>query len=94
MDTGNSMSLDNIKIEFLDVTPPGLDGDYNENDILDAADYTVWRDAYEVGGTIPNGNRYATGGIAEATDFLYWRAHFGETAGAGAGGLASCLGCS
>jgi hypothetical protein len=27
----------------------GLAGDYNENDVIDAADYVVWRDAMTAG---------------------------------------------
>ena len=59
----------------------GLAGDYNGNGVIDAADYTVWRDALEVGGTIPND---PTGGVAEPEDFDYWRSHFGDSAGNGA----------
>ena len=64
----------------------GLDGDYNENGIIDAADYTVWRD--NLGSTIPND---PTGGVATEADYDYWKAHFGETAGAGSGSGASAV---
>jgi len=61
----------------------GLLGDYNNDDILDAADYTVWRDALTAGATfLPND---PTPGSVDESDFLYWRAHFGELLGSGSG---------
>lgn len=73
-----------VRIESLSV---GLAGDYNDNGEVDAADYTVWRDAMEGGGTLLNDLTPAT---VDEDDFLYWRAHFGETAplGSGAGSAA------
>jgi hypothetical protein len=51
-------------------------GDYNENGVVDAADYTVWRDTLTAGGTeLPND---PTPGTVDESDFLYWRSHFGE----------------
>jgi hypothetical protein len=44
-------------------------GDYNRNNVVDAADYVVWRKGL---GTTYNQN-----------DFTVWRAHFGQTAGSG-----------
>jgi PEP-CTERM motif len=59
-----------------------LFGDYNENDVIDAADYTVWRDAMTAAsGSLPND---PTPGTVDESDFLYWRSHFGQTLGAGA----------
>jgi hypothetical protein len=69
------IGLDSVIIE-------GLYGDYNDDGIVDAADYTVWRD--NLGGVIPND---PTGGVATEADYDYWKAHFGETA-PGAGALA------
>lgn len=60
------------------VEPPGLDGDYNQNGVIDAADYAVWRD--NVGGSIPNDH---TPGLVNDADYAYWRAHFGDTLGSG-----------
>ncbi len=54
--------------EFLNGT--GLPGDYNGNGVVDAADYVVWRDGL--------GTSYTP------AHFDVWRAHFGESAGAGA----------
>lgn len=65
----------------------GLLGDYNEDNVVNAADYTVWRDAMTAGATgMPND---PTPDVVDESDFLNWRDHFGETAGSGSGqGLA------
>jgi len=64
------------------VAPSGLMGDYNNNDVIDAADYTAWRDAMTGGGALTND---PTPGTVDESDFTYWRAHFGEVLGSGAG---------
>jgi hypothetical protein len=63
--------------------PLVVQGDYNGNGTIDAADYTVWRDALTAGSsTLLND---PTPGTVDESDFLYWREHFGETMGSGAG---------
>jgi autotransporter-associated beta strand protein len=57
---------------LITLTPVGLAGDYNGNGVVDAADYVVWRQ-----------NPGAHGGDPAGYDT--WRAHFGNTVGAGAG---------
>ncbi len=79
-------SFNGMDVAVSEPTVEGLLGDYNENNVLDAADYTVWRDALAVGGTIPND---PTGGIATQDDYDYWKAHFGATLGSGAGAIAT-----
>ena len=76
---GNDVVLIGNRSETL----PGLFGDYNENDEIDAADYTVWRDALTAGSSVLAND--STPGTVDESDFLYWRNHFGETLGAGAG---------
>jgi hypothetical protein len=58
--------------------PAGIPGDYNENGVVDAADYVLWRDHLESGITLPNDS---TAGVA-ADDYDRWRANFGRSAGA------------
>jgi pullulanase len=59
--------------------PVTLLGDYNQDGVVDAADYTTWRDVVETGSTtLPND---PTPGTVDQSDFEYWRAHFGETVG-------------
>jgi hypothetical protein len=65
-------------------TPAGVAGDYNNNGIVDAADYTVWRD--HLGQTFSLPNRDAgNSGAVNASDYSYWVSHFGQHSGAGAG---------
>ena len=59
----------------------GVPGDYNNNGVVDAADYVLWRN----GGPLQND---ATPGV-QPGDYDVWRAHFGQTAGSGAGGSAN-----
>lgn len=47
-----------------------LAGDFNHDDFVDAADYTVWRDGLNAGFT--------------ATDYLLWKDHYGEASTIGA----------
>jgi hypothetical protein len=70
---------------------PMLLGDYNGDGTVNAADYSVWRDAMTEAETDLLND--PTPGLVDETDFAYWRAHFGETLGGGAGlpGAASRL---
>lgn len=66
--------------------PLELLGDYNDNGIVDAADYTLWRDSLDTATFLPNDQ---TPGSVDASDYEVWKNNFGETltmAGAGATG--------
>ena len=57
-----------------------LSGDYNQNGIVDAADYVVWRKSVSQMGT----NLAADGndnGQIDPGDYDVWRSHFGQAAG-------------
>jgi hypothetical protein len=56
---------------------PGLPGDFNDDNRVNAADYVVWRNGL--------GTTYTP------ADYIDWRKHFGQTAAAG-GGIESNLG--
>jgi fibronectin-binding autotransporter adhesin len=62
--------------------PVGVPGDYNQNGIVDAADYVVWRK------NIGPGSLQNEGGISPGTvdsaDYSFWRSRFGAASGAGA----------
>jgi hypothetical protein len=65
--------------------PNVLPGDYNSDNIVDAVDYTVWRD--RLGQSITLANEHpaaATPGVVDAEDYAFWTANFGQTGGAGA----------
>jgi hypothetical protein len=70
----------------LSLAAPFLTGDYNHNGIVDAGDYTVWRDKFGSTGLAlaadGDGN-----GIVDAGDYSVWKANYGMTSpGGGAGG--------
>jgi hypothetical protein len=67
----------------------GLAGDYNRNGIVDAADYTVWRDtlgqpASAYSGADGNGNA-----TIDAGDYTVWSGNFGDAIGGGGAGANS-----
>lgn len=69
--------------------PQAIPGDYNEDQIVDAADYTVWRDNRGQFYALANENPAAiTEGFVDQEDYDYWRANFGGTGGANGGGSA------
>jgi hypothetical protein len=59
----------------------GLPGDYNQDGVVDAADYVLWRSQLGSGTSLPNDD---TAGVGN-DDYTRWRAHFGQTGGSGAG---------
>jgi hypothetical protein len=68
-----------------------LPGDYNRDGVVDAADYTIWRDT--LGSTIDlraNGdNTGASAGVIDQADYAFWKSRFGNRVGSGAGGAAA-----
>jgi hypothetical protein len=65
---------------------PSVPGDYNDDNIVDAADYTVWRDHFGQNFVLPNEVPDVTPGVVTVEDYNEWRARFGnslEAAGAG-----------
>jgi predicted outer membrane repeat protein len=72
-----------IDIGAVESQPSPLPGDYNFNGIVDAADYSVWRDtlgsttdlrADSSGPTVGTPN-----GIVDQADYDFWKSHFGNT---------------
>ena len=62
----------------------GVAGDFNGNGVVDAADYTVWRDhlgAADESSLMGNGD--GMNGV-DAGDYNLWKTNFGMTAGSGA----------
>jgi hypothetical protein len=97
---GNTIlwSIENIKgIEYAMFTPQiaqahivasylvSLPGDYNANGIVDAADYTVWRDNLGSAISLPNDD---TAGVG-LDDFSRWKTNFGQTVDSGSGANAN-----
>jgi autotransporter-associated beta strand protein len=59
----------------------GVPGDYNNNGVVDGADYVLWR----AGG--PLQNEVDNVGVVNQQDYVEWRARFGNTSGSGSGTL-------
>jgi hypothetical protein len=62
--------------------PMGVPGDYNQNGIVDAADYVVWRKNVGPGSLQNEGG--ISPGFVDGADYNFWRSRFGATSGAGA----------
>jgi hypothetical protein len=63
---------------------PQLPGDYNLDGRVDAADYSVWRDALGATGLVPyNGADGDGDGTIDQDDYAVWKANFGRTLEAG-----------
>jgi hypothetical protein len=77
--------LDAVRLANL-MPAMGLDGDYNENGAVDAADYTLWRNNLGMSITLPN--EAATPGMVTQDDYDVWRANFGASSQGLAGATA------
>jgi hypothetical protein len=57
-----------------------LAGDYNDDGVVDAADYVVWRNNLNGSISLPND---PTPGSVSAADYQVWKSNFGATGGGG-----------
>ena len=57
---------------------PAVEGDYNNNGVVDAADYVLWRN----GGPLQND---PTPGVQDPEDYTFWRSRFGADTPIGPG---------
>lgn len=69
--------------EVMLLTAESLSGDYSADGIVDAADYTVWRDNLGAEALLNRGVGI-TGPVGDA-DYQIWKAHFGQSLGIGIG---------
>jgi hypothetical protein len=79
---GNLGYLNDMQIEA--VAAPGVDGDYNDDGAVDAADYVVWRKYQGTTTVLPND---PDGGTIDNRQYMTWRENFGA-GGGGSGGSA------
>ncbi len=77
-DTGVLTGLAGDFAPFLDFTvaSTGVLGDYNDNGIVDSADFTVWRN--RLGETFLT-NEGVSPNVVDIADYLYWVERFGAT---------------
>jgi hypothetical protein len=71
---------------YLTVGPSGIAGDYNNNGVVDAADYVVWRKNAGTNNTLPNNPAPGTIGQQQ---YDQWRANFGKPITGGTGLVSS-----
>ena len=64
----------------------GVRSHYNNNGVVDSADYVMWRANQGTNHALPND---AIGGTIGSAQLDQWRTHFGQTAGSGSGALVS-----
>lgn len=85
MNTPAYVAIDNLTLSMPDAPPAGgLPGDYNRDDRVDAADYTLWRDTLDALVDEPGAGADGDGsGRVDAGDYTVWRNGFGAEAGAG-----------
>jgi hypothetical protein len=65
------------------VASAGLPGDYNNNGVVDAADYTFWRERLGQNIALPNKDPNDTDNMVTQAEYSFWRSHFGTSLGAG-----------
>src|SRR5262249_12999000 len=64
-------------------------GDYNQNGVVDAADYTRWRDTLGQTGIAPSSGADGDGdGAIDSDDYNVWKNHFGNGQAAAAASAA------
>lgn len=70
-------------------TPGGLPGDFNGDSVVDAVDYTVWRN--HLGDTDESAlNNNGDGGGVTVDDYTWWKDRYGDVSmGSGAGSIAA-----
>ena len=77
------LKLVDVDSVVLSVLGGGLDGDYNGDGFVTAADYTVWRDNLGAGDESSlNGNGDGMNGV-DLGDYALWKTNFGAPNGSG-----------
>jgi hypothetical protein len=73
-------------IGAFEVQPAGLPGDYNQNNVVDAADYVLWRKTLGTTGVPAFSGADGDGDtIIDQDDYNVWRQNFGNTLPPGTG---------
>lgn len=88
--SASTIHIDNVRL-FTPVV--GLPGDYNGDEVVNAADYTIWRDTLSSTTDLRADGSGPTAGVPDGVidlfDYDYWKANFGaEGSGTGSGSLA------
>jgi len=73
--TNSQGEVYNARVEYVGAAP-GIGGDYNNDGVVNAADYTVWRDNLGANVTLPNDS---TPGSVTSADYAVWSGNYGKT---------------
>jgi hypothetical protein len=71
-------------VELQTVPPPPLLGDYNGNEVVDAADYVAWRNSLNTAVPQYTGADGSGNSTIDAADYTVWRQNFGNVLPIGA----------
>lgn len=89
---GAFTSLNQATWELLvasDLEPPiGLPGDYNDDGVVNAADYVVWRDSLGANSLLNEGEGVSPG-VVDGDDYNFWVTQFGNGSGGGSASAAN-----
>lgn len=91
---GTVVNIDGVRFEYIPVPGAAVDGDYNSDGVVDAADYTVWRSQQgQVGGGLSADGTGDDGlgipdGDVDEFDYNFWRANYGASNSASASAAA------
>lgn len=66
-------------VVFASLEAVNLPGDFNGDGVVDAADYTVWRDNLSSSESVLNGNGDGSGTV-DVADYTLWKQNFGASA--------------
>jgi hypothetical protein len=80
----NGWSAGNLAAQGVGQSGSGSTADFNLDGVVDAADYTVWRDNLGVATGALQSTGDANGdGAVDSADYLLWRSDFGQSGGGG-----------
>ncbi len=85
---GFSLQVNPTSLVLNFITPAGLPGDYNGDNFVDAADYTVWRNSLGSSGSLLQNRDPGNSGNVNPADYSFWKSHFGTHLGSGSGAVA------
>ncbi len=71
-----AMAFDNVVLKLLDVAAPANNADFNNDGIVDGADFLIWQRGFNSGSTLATGD--ANGDLAvNGLDLEIWKTQFG-----------------
>ena len=79
--------IDNVSFKQIDPPEPtSVMGDFNGDNTVDAADYTMWQDNLGLDASVLSGNGSGAATVVQA-DYLLWKTNFGQSAASGSADL-------